>query len=73
MAASGALEIVAAIELMNRSCIPPTLNLENADPACAGIRHATETVYEETACILKNNFAFGGVNSSIVLRRAEHE
>jgi len=73
MAASGALEIVAVIEMMNRSCIPPTLNLDNVDPACADIRHVTEPVFEETACALKNNFAFGGVNSSIVLRRAEHD
>jgi 3-oxoacyl-[acyl-carrier-protein] synthase II len=70
MAASGALEIVAVIEAMNRSRIPPTLNLDNVDPACADIRHVTETAFEEAACALKNNFAFGGVNSSIVLRRS---
>ena len=73
MAASGALEIVAVIELMNRGCIPPTLNLENVDPGCAGIRHVTAVEFEELSCILKNNFAFGGVNSSIVLRRMDHD
>lgn len=73
MAASGALEIVAVIELMNRECIPPTLNLENVDPGCAGIRHVTAVEFEELSCILKNNFAFGGVNSSIVLRRMDHD
>ena len=73
MAASGALEIVAVIELMNRGCIPPTLNLENVAPDCAGIRHVTAVEFEETSCVLKNNFAFGGVNSSIILRRMDHD
>lgn len=73
MAASGALEIVALIEFMKRGCIPPTLNLENVDPECAGIRHVTAVEFQETNWALKNNFAFGGVNSSIVLRRMEHD
>ncbi len=73
MAASGALEIVALIELMNRGCIPPTLNLENVAPECEGIRHITTVEYQDTTWAIKNNFAFGGVNSSIVLRRMEHD
>jgi len=73
MAACGALETVAVITLMNRGSLAPTLNLENADPACADIRHVTGVEHRETTWVLKNNFAFGGVNSSIVLRRYEHD
>ncbi len=69
MAACGGLETAAVIELMMRGRLAPTLNLENADPACADIRYVTAAEYAETTWALKNNFAFGGVNSTLVLRR----
>ncbi len=73
MAACGALETAAVIELMERGSIAPTLNLENVDPACSGIRHVTTVERGDMTWILKNNFAFGGVNSSLVLRRAGND
>jgi 3-oxoacyl-[acyl-carrier-protein] synthase II len=73
MAASGSLELIASLELMRKGCLVPTLNLENVDPACGGIRHLTAIEEEPCAVFVKNNFALGGVNSSIVVRRYPHD
>ena len=69
MAASGSLELIAALVLMRKGRLVPTLNLENVDPACGGIRHPSAIEEAPVAVTLKNNFALGGVNSSIVVRR----
>jgi 3-oxoacyl-[acyl-carrier-protein] synthase II len=69
MAASGSLELIAALALMRKGRLVPTLNLENVDPACGGIRHLSAVEVAPVAVTLKNNFALGGVNSSIVVRR----
>jgi len=68
MAASGSLELVAAVEMLRRGCLIPTLNLDNPDPACAPLRHIRKVESAAPRAIIKNNFALGGVNSSIVLR-----
>lgn len=69
MAASGALELIATISMLNIGVVIPTRNLLEIAPDCAGIRHVqqSETVTIKTA--LKNNFALGGINTSIVIRR----
>jgi 3-oxoacyl-[acyl-carrier-protein] synthase II len=73
MAASGALELIATIEMMNRNCVIPTLNLENPDDMCKKINLTQKLENREIRCALKNNFALGGVNSSLVLRRYEND
>jgi 3-oxoacyl-[acyl-carrier-protein] synthase II len=69
MAASGGLEMIATIHMMNRNCVIPTLNLENPDDMCKKINLTQKLENREIRCALKNNFALGGVNSSVVLRR----
>lgn len=69
LAASGALEIIATIAMMDRGRLIPTLNLDNVDPLCENIRHVTRSETAEVAFALKNNFALGGINSSIILRK----
>ncbi|MCP4666130.1 MAG: beta-ketoacyl-[acyl-carrier-protein] synthase family protein [Deltaproteobacteria bacterium] len=73
MAASGALELVATVEMIGRDCLIPTLNLDNIDPSCKKIRHIQDGEHMRIHRAIKNNFAFGGVNSSIVLRRHAHD
>jgi len=73
MAASGSLELVATVDMMNRDCLIPTLNLDNVDESCEKIRHVQKSERLQVNSVMKNNFAFGGVNSSIVLRRFEHD
>ena len=69
MAASGTLELAACVEMIRRELLIPTLNLEHVDPRCSGVSHVQGIVKRPVETILKNNFALGGVNSSIILRR----
>ena len=69
MAASGTLELAACIEMLRQGLLIPTLNLEHVDPRCANVMHLHEVTRRPVATVIKNNFALGGVNSSIILRR----
>jgi len=69
MAASGTLELAACVEMIRQGFLIPTLNLENVDPRCAGVTHVQGITRRPVQTVLKNNFALGGVNSSIILRR----
>lgn len=73
MAASGALELIAIVDMMNNDYILPTLNLDEVDPACQHVRHVRSMERRRISTILKNNFALGGVNSSVLLRRYPNE
>jgi 3-oxoacyl-[acyl-carrier-protein] synthase II len=73
MAASGALELVATIWMIGQGYLIPTLNLDTIDPACEKVRHVRKPEEYRIDTVVKNNFAFGGVNSSIVLRRLEDD
>ncbi len=69
MAASGTLELAACIEMLRQGCLIPTLNLENIDPLCTNITHVHGVTKYRVETVIKNNFALGGINSSIILRR----
>lgn len=71
MAASGALELIASVEMMREGRLVATRNLENPDPACAGVRHARQGEPCGLGVVLKNSFAMGGVNTCMVLRKGE--
>lgn len=73
LAASGALEAIATIEMMRRGKVIPTLHLEHIDPSCEGIYHPRGQEERPLTIALKNNFALGGVNSCTVFRRLVHD
>ena len=73
LAASGALEMIVVIGMLNRACLIPTLNLENIDTKCSMIRHVRNVADAPLKTVAKNNFALGGVNSSLVLRRYDND
>ncbi|BFM06650.1 beta-ketoacyl-ACP synthase [Halioxenophilus aromaticivorans] len=63
-------ELWSAIMMMNEGWFNPTLNLDNLDPACAPLDYiAGECRAIETDTIMSNNFAFGGINTSLIVRR----
>lgn len=69
LGASGAIEVAISALASARRWLPPTLNLERADPACdldyiAGAGRPADPEY-----LLSNSFGFGGVNAVVVLRR----
>lgn len=73
MAASGSLELIGALEMMKQGRLVPTLNLEEVDPACSVLNYLRQVEDVDIDAFIKNSFAFGGVNSSIVVRRFKHD
>jgi 3-oxoacyl-[acyl-carrier-protein] synthase II len=69
LGACGAVEAVLAIEMMNRGVIAPTLNLEDVDDSCAGIRHVSEPEGRDMEFVVSHSFAFGGINSVLLFKR----
>ena len=69
MAASGSLELMATINMMNRNEFASTLNLEEPDPQCRGIKHLRKKEKLKVDTFMKNSFALGGTNCSLIIRR----
>jgi 3-oxoacyl-[acyl-carrier-protein] synthase II len=71
LGACGALEAWLGIEMMNEGLLTATANLKNVDPKCAELDYVMGGPREVDAeYFVSNNFAFGGINTSLVLRRA---
>ncbi|MGB3223328.1 MAG: beta-ketoacyl-[acyl-carrier-protein] synthase family protein [Desulforhopalus sp.] len=71
LGAAGALELIAVLEMLERQEIIPTRNLDNVDPRCALAQLETSMRSASVYTVLKNNFALGGVNTSLAIRRVE--
>jgi 3-oxoacyl-[acyl-carrier-protein] synthase II len=70
LGACGALEAWMTLEMMREGWVAPTLNLEAPDERCAPLDYLMGAPRELSAEIaVSNNFAFGGVNTSLVFRR----
>jgi 3-oxoacyl-[acyl-carrier-protein] synthase II len=69
LGASGAIELIASLIMMEKGCIYPTRNLESVGPDCDGIFHVMKKLTKEINIIVKNAFAFGGINASIVCKK----
>ena len=70
LGACGALEAWMTIEMMREGWFAPTLNLEQVDPRCGALDYiAGEGRLIETDVVMTNNFAFGGINTSLIFRR----
>ena len=70
LGACGAIEAWWAIEMMRRNWFAPTINLETPDPACAELDYLVGAGREiEAEHVMSNNFAFGGINTSLILKR----
>lgn len=70
LGACGALEAWFSVEMMNAGWFAPTLNLDNLDPRCGDLEYITgEGRALGTEYVMNNNFAFGGVNTSMVFKR----
>ncbi|ODP32532.1 beta-ketoacyl-ACP synthase [Pandoraea sp. ISTKB] len=71
LGACGAIEAWWAIEMMQRNWFAGTLNLDVPDAACASLDHiaGAQGRMLEAQCIMSNNFAFGGINTSLIFQR----
>lgn len=72
LGACGAIEAIFSIEMMNSGWFSPTLNLHNVDENCAPLDYIKGDGREiKTNIIMSNNFAFGGINTSLIFKKAD--
>ncbi|MFZ4834644.1 beta-ketoacyl-ACP synthase II [Rouxiella sp. Mn2063] len=72
LGAAGGLETIFTLLAIRDQIVPPTLNLENKDPAAEGLNIVGNTAQPcEITYALSNGFGFGGVNACVLLKRWE--
>ncbi len=66
----GGIEAWAGIHMMNSDSFHATANLNQVDPECADLDYVRDQS-RDIACeyIMSNNFAFGGINTSLIFKR----
>ena len=69
LGASGAIELIASLMMMQRGIIYPTRNLDNVSPECSGIDHVVQPLSKKIDLLLKNCFAFGGINATLICKK----
>ena len=71
MGATGAVELAATIQAIDRGVIPPTANYTTPDPEC-DLDYVPNQAREMPVRIaISNSFAFGGLNAVLLVRRFE--
>ena len=68
LGACGALESFLSIMMMKQSRFYPNLNLNSLDSQCANLNYLRDITEIKTEFVMNNNFAFGGVNTSLIFR-----
>ena len=70
LGACGAIESWLTINMMNEGWFLPNINLKEIDPKCAPLDYITGDGREiNTEYVMNNNFAFGGVNTSLIFKK----
>lgn len=68
MGAGGITETITCVKAIETGVIPPTINLNEVDPECAGIDLVPNTAKNaEISYAMSNAFGFGGQNSSVIV------
>ena len=72
LGACGAIEAMLAIKMMQTQTFIANLNLEQIDPECAPLNFIQgEAQHFRAEYIMSNNFAFGGINTSLIFRNPQ--
>jgi 3-oxoacyl-[acyl-carrier-protein] synthase II len=66
LGAAGAVEAIFSILAMNKSLVPPTLNLDNPSEGCDLDLVPHKAKERPIRAILSNSFGFGGTNASLI-------
>jgi 3-oxoacyl-[acyl-carrier-protein] synthase II len=70
LGACGAVEAWAALHMMHEGWFHPTANLETIDPLCGSLDYIKGNIREKNCrYVVSNNFAFGGINTSLIFKR----
>ena len=72
MGAGGVTEVIACIKAIETGILPPTINLNEVDPECAGLDFVANTAKKaDIKYAMSNAFGFGGQNSSVIVGKYE--
>ena len=67
LGAAGAIEAIVSILTIRDGCIPPTINLAEADPEAAGMDLTPNVAAARPVrAVLSNSFGFGGQNTALI-------
>ncbi|WP_413674685.1 beta-ketoacyl-ACP synthase [Massilia cellulosiltytica] len=70
LGACGALEALISIRMMREGWFAPTINLDEIDPECGALDYIRgEGRRLDCEYVMSNNFAFGGINTSLIFKR----
>lgn len=70
LGACGALEALISIRMMREGWFAPTVNLDEIDPECGELDYIRgEGRRLDCEYVMSNNFAFGGINTSLIFKR----
>jgi 3-oxoacyl-[acyl-carrier-protein] synthase II len=72
LGAAGGMEAALTALALETGWIPPTINLDELDPACAGVDHVANVARSAQVDVaVSNAFGFGGHNAALVFGRVE--
>jgi 3-oxoacyl-[acyl-carrier-protein] synthase II len=72
MGATGALEAAITALALREGLVPPTINLGEVDPACAGVDHVANVARPaDLRVAMSTSFGLGGHNAALVMTRAD--
>jgi 3-oxoacyl-[acyl-carrier-protein] synthase II len=70
LGACGALEAWISIRMMQEGWFAPTVNLDEIDPQCGELDYIRgDGRHLDCEYVMSNNFAFGGINTSLIFKR----
>ena len=73
LGACGALEAWISIQMMNEGWYAPTVSLTDIDPECAPLDYiAGQGRQMHCDYVMSNNFAFGGINTSLIFKKSSN-
>jgi 3-oxoacyl-[acyl-carrier-protein] synthase II len=71
LGAAGGIEAVFSVLALHHGLLPPTINLDNPDPACDLDYVPNKARQAQPQVVLSNSFGFGGVNACLLFRKFE--
>ena len=71
MGSCGVIETILTLYMMHEGFVAPTLNLDQVDERCAMIRHARQLLEQPVNVAAIQNFAFGGVNTCLLIKKMD--
>lgn len=65
----GVVESIICLIAINKSLLPKTMNFKTLDEECSDINVLGENLHKDISIAMNNNFAFGGINTSLIFKK----